>query len=115
MTPTEPHTETTRYLSAATHVDEDFTAHVIETVLDEPHRAVAPCYGVDLAPVARHAISARRRRMTRDVVLLAILIAAVGLAVSRIAGSDELAATTKVDADAARAVAKALAPAVVVL
>ena len=111
----EPHTETTRYLCAATQVDEDFTAHVIETVLDEPHRAVAPSYGVDLAAVARHAIAARRRRLARDAGLLVIFVAAVALAVSRLTGSDALAAAAEVDADAVIAVLEALAPVALLL
>jgi hypothetical protein len=112
---TEPHTETTRYLCAAAQVDEDFTAHVIKTVLDEPHRAVAPSYGVDLSAVARHAIAARRRRLARDALLLAILVAAVALAVRRLTGSDKLAAAEGVDADAVTAVLEALAPVALLL
>ncbi|MEU5425707.1 FHA domain-containing protein [Streptomyces olivoreticuli] len=66
--------QTTRYLSAATQLDPEFRDLVIDRVIEEPYRALAPSYGVDLVVVTRWALSARRRLLVRDVVLVADLL-----------------------------------------
>lgn len=79
--PTQPmaasQTETTRYLCAATHLDETFCDRVIRNTVDQPLRASAPSLGVDIAVVARHALAARRRRLIRDLALLTLLLGAL--------------------------------------
>src|SRR5437870_4635465 len=68
-------TETTRYLCAAAYIDRRFADEAISGVLEEEHRAVAPSYGVDLVPVIRHCLAARRRRLVRDAILVGLLVA----------------------------------------
>jgi hypothetical protein len=89
--------ETTRYLCAATHIDRGFRELVIKELLDEPHRAICPSYGVDLATVAAHAVSARRRYALRDGVLFCLLLTLLLVAVLT-AGSAEPAGTRVVGA-----------------
>lgn len=69
----------TRYLSAATQLDPWFADVVVRQVIDEPFRALAPVFGVDLGVVTRWALAARRRRLARDLVLLAMLLCVVAL------------------------------------
>ncbi|MET9381003.1 FHA domain-containing protein [Streptomyces sp. NPDC002928] len=64
---------TTRYLAAATQLDIDFADLVVRQVIDEPFRALAPVFGADLGVVTRWALSARRRRLLRDLALLTVL------------------------------------------
>ena len=71
-------TKTTRYLCAAAHLDRRFREDVLDATIRQTHRAIAPCYGVDLSVVARHAVLASRRALIRDAVL-ATLLAAVGV------------------------------------
>lgn len=73
---------TTRLAAAATYVDDAFADDVIDELITNEHRAVVPSfYGLDLNPVMRHALNAKRLQAYRDVVLTAILI--VGLVVAR--------------------------------
>jgi hypothetical protein len=72
--PPPPTTEASRYLSAAAYLDRRFADRVVERVLRERHRAVAPSYGVDLHAVVRHCLAARRRRFARALVLTALLL-----------------------------------------
>ena len=44
-------TEVTRYLSAAAYRDRFFRNDVIHSTLENRHRALAPCAGVDLSTV----------------------------------------------------------------
>src|ERR1700745_2343900 len=69
-------TETTRYLCAAAHLDRRYREEVLDATIRQTHRAVAPCYGVDLSVVARHAVLASRRALVRDVILITLLAAA---------------------------------------
>lgn len=80
--PTHAHarTETTRYLSAAVHLDRQFRAKVLDATVRATHRAVCPSYGVDLSVVARHAVVAQRRELVRDAVLTTVLGLAVFVA-----------------------------------
>jgi hypothetical protein len=48
-----PDRETTRYLAAATHLDIRFAEFVVDNVIKERFRALAPAYGVDIPVVAR--------------------------------------------------------------
>lgn len=43
-----PDQETTRYLAAATHLDIRFAEFVVNNVVKERFRALAPAYGVDV-------------------------------------------------------------------
>lgn len=70
-------TETTRYLCAAAHLDRRYREDVLDATIRQTHRAVAPCYGVDLSVVARHAVLASRRALVRDAILSALLAAAL--------------------------------------
>lgn len=67
-------TEPTRYLCATTHLDERFAHLVVRAAVNQPFRADPPCYGADMAAVARHALAAGRRRLARDLVLLVIFL-----------------------------------------
>ncbi|MGX5188369.1 FHA domain-containing protein [Streptomyces avermitilis] len=70
---------TTRHLAAATQFDPWFADLVVHQVVDEPYRALAPVFGADLGTVTRWALSARRRRLTRDAALCALLCCLVAL------------------------------------
>jgi hypothetical protein len=52
--------DATRYLCALAHLDPVFARQVVEGVLADELGAVAPSPGVDLVPVVRHALAARR-------------------------------------------------------
>lgn len=69
--------EATRYLCAAAHLDETFRSRATQGLLSQPHRAVAPSYGIDVVPILRHCLSAQRRVITRDIVLSLILLVAL--------------------------------------
>jgi hypothetical protein len=66
--------ETTRYLCAAAHLDEEFCDEAIAEFLVEPVRAIPPSPGVDSAAVLREAVAAQTRRRIRDGLLLALLL-----------------------------------------
>jgi hypothetical protein len=68
-----PDRETTRYLSAATNLDIQYAEFVVDNVIRERFRAIAPAYGVDIPVVAKWAIKALRTRALRDYVLSGIL------------------------------------------
>ncbi|MFE6361324.1 hypothetical protein ACFVP3_15135 [Streptomyces sp. NPDC057806] len=72
--------DTTRHLCAAAYTDPGFTRRVVDDVLRDELGAVAPSPGVDLVPVVRHSLAARRLHRARDRRLVAIylLIAAFG-------------------------------------
>jgi len=64
---------TTRYLCAAVTLDPELERKVLEDVLEEQHRAIVTTPGVDLVTVLKYALAAHRRRLVRDVLLLADL------------------------------------------
>jgi hypothetical protein len=64
--------EATRYLSAATQIDIGYAEAVVSRVMNEPFRALAPTFGVDVPVVVRWALKALRTRAVRDYVLLGI-------------------------------------------
>ncbi|MEV2201407.1 hypothetical protein AB0E11_15660 [Streptomyces fradiae] len=64
-TGTEPG-DATRYLCAAAYTDPVFARQVVDRLLGDRLGAVAVSPGVDLVPVARHSLTARRLRRERD-------------------------------------------------
>ena len=68
---------TTRYLCAAAHLDASFRNQVIEQLLDQHYRAVAPSWGVDLKVVVVHCLDARRRAAFRDILLFCMFAALI--------------------------------------
>ncbi|WP_052411795.1 hypothetical protein [Streptomyces sp. NRRL S-118] len=58
--------DVTRYLCAAAYTDPVFVRRVVEGVLGDGLGAIAVSPGVDLVPVARHSLTARRLRRRRD-------------------------------------------------
>jgi hypothetical protein len=71
--------DTTRYLCAAAHLDDDFADGAIREFLVEPTRAVPPTPGVRAGAVLAEAVAARARRKVRDGVLLALFVLALFL------------------------------------
>jgi hypothetical protein len=69
-----PDLEATRYLSAATQLSLGYAEFVVEKVINERFRALAPTFGVDVPVVAKWAIKALRTRANRDYVLSFMLI-----------------------------------------
>lgn len=76
-----PDREATRYLSAATQLNLAYAQKVVDKVINERLRALAPTFGVDVPVVARWAIRALRTRAIRNYWLTAILTLQVGLIV----------------------------------
>lgn len=74
--PTGPLNNVTRYLCAAAYLDPAF-ANVVISELVASHRAVVPSLGMDVLPVIRHCLRARRMQLIRDVILTILL--AIGL------------------------------------
>jgi hypothetical protein len=72
--------ETTRYLSAATQLSIDYAKEVARKVINEPFRALAPAYGVDVGVVARWAADSLLRRLRRDLGLAFLLVVGILLA-----------------------------------
>lgn len=66
--------ETTRYLCAAAHLDQEFADQAIRETLVEPLRAAPPMPGVNVGAVLREAVAARTRRRIRDAILLVCLL-----------------------------------------
>jgi hypothetical protein len=66
--------EATRYLCAATQVSIEYAERVISRVMNEPFRALAPTFGVDVGAVAKWAIKAIYTRAHRNQILAAIFM-----------------------------------------
>ena len=77
--PAAPMSNTTRYLCAAAYVDPGYANTVIGE-LTASHRAVVPSRGIDLVPIIRHCLNARKMQLVRDVLLLVLIVVALGLA-----------------------------------
>jgi hypothetical protein len=75
---------TTRQLAAAAHLDPRFASRCVREVLKERHRAVAPSFGLDIATVLRHCVSARGRHLALGI-LLGGLVLPLGLALDGLA------------------------------
>ncbi|GAA2782624.1 hypothetical protein [Crossiella cryophila] len=71
---------TTRYLAAAAHLDQEFADEAIRESLAEPFRPALGVPGGDVHSVLREAVAARTRRRVRD--LLLVLLVAGSIAVS---------------------------------
>uniref|UniRef100_UPI001C5F35AF hypothetical protein n=1 Tax=Nonomuraea rhizosphaerae TaxID=2665663 RepID=UPI001C5F35AF len=70
----------TRYLSAAAYLDGAFRDHVTDELLVDIHRAVARSQdGLDIEPVLRHCVRARRMAVVRDVLLILAMVAALAV------------------------------------
>lgn len=69
--------DVTRYLSAAAYLDRKFSAAALEDLDRQEHRAVAPSFGVASDVVLRHCLTARRRRLMRDGLLVGALLVAL--------------------------------------
>ena len=69
--------ETTRYLAVATQLNLRYARFVVNQIIGEPFRAVAPAAGADVVVVTRWALAALRRRAWRDAVLTGLLITGV--------------------------------------
>lgn len=67
-----PSRETTRYLAAATQEKIWYAKFVVDNVMNERFRALAPTFGVDVPVVAKWAIKALHTRVLRDYVLSVI-------------------------------------------
>lgn len=76
---TDPLSNATRYLCAAAYLDPMFANTVIGELLGT-HRAVVPSDGIDLVPIIRHCLNARRMQLLRDVLVSLLLLAGIVLA-----------------------------------
>jgi len=65
--------DTTRYLSAAAHLDPEYANDAIREFLVEDTRQVPPSAGLDVAAVLGEAVAARTRRKLRDIALTLLL------------------------------------------
>ena len=72
-------TNATRYLCAAAYLDQAFCRVVLDEVLYQPHRAVAPSHGVSLKPILLHCLAARRRILVRDGLVTIALVLLFGM------------------------------------
>jgi hypothetical protein len=70
--PPGPLSNATRYLCAAAYISSWF-ANTVTSELVGSHRAVAPSRGIDLEPIIRHCLKARRLQLIRDVILCVLL------------------------------------------
>jgi hypothetical protein len=66
----------TRYLCAAAYLAPSFATTVISELIGS-HRAVAPSRGIDLEPIIRHSLKARRMQLTRDILLCVLIVISV--------------------------------------
>lgn len=73
--PEQRSSDATRYLCAAVQLDSRIADQVINDLLDQDFRAAPSSPDVDLVPVVLHALSARTRQLTRDVILIVLMIA----------------------------------------
>jgi hypothetical protein len=77
--PSGPLSNATRYLCAAAYLDAVFANRVIGELI-ATHRAVVPSIDIDLVPIIRHCLNARRMQLTRSIVLTLLLLAGAILA-----------------------------------
>jgi hypothetical protein len=66
--------EATRYLSAATQISIEYADLVVSRIMNEPFRALAPTFGIDIPVVVKWALQARRTRALRDSMLAIIFV-----------------------------------------
>ena len=77
--PDGPMSNSTRYLCAAAYLNPKYANTVIGELVAS-HRGVAPSLGIDLIPIIRHCLEARKAQVLRDVLLTVLLIAGLYLA-----------------------------------
>jgi hypothetical protein len=77
--PAGPMNNATRYLCAAAYLDSAFANKVLSELVGS-HRAVVPSRGIDLLPIIRHCLQARKMQLARDVLLVILLLAGLILA-----------------------------------
>jgi hypothetical protein len=77
--PGGPMSNSTRYLCAAAYLNPKHANTVIGELVAS-HRGVAPSLGIDLIPIIRHCLEARKAQLLRDVLLTVLLIAGLYLA-----------------------------------
>jgi hypothetical protein len=70
-------TETTRYFCAAAYLDSRFRNYVMEHIVHEEHRAIVISCDVDLVPVIRYCLAAKKRELLYNSVLSALLFASI--------------------------------------
>ncbi len=75
----------TRYLCAAAYLDPRFPNTVIGELIAS-HRAVVPSIDIDLVPIIRHCLNARRAQILRDALLTILLIGGLFIAPAQVAG-----------------------------
>ena len=78
-----PLSNSTRYLCAAAYLNPAYTNTVIRE-LAASHRGVAPSLGIDLIPIIRHCLNARKAQLLRDILLTVLLIIGLYLATAPI-------------------------------
>lgn len=74
-------TNATRYLFAAAYLAPQFANKVLGELVAS-HRGVAPSLGIDLEPIIRHCLKARRMKLICDIVLSVLLL--IGLVAATI-------------------------------
>jgi len=77
--PAGPMSNATRYLCAAAYLNPAFANKVLSELVGS-HRAVVPSRGIDLVPIIRHCLQARKMQLARDVLLVILLLAGFILA-----------------------------------
>src|SRR3954470_2983826 len=70
-----PMSSTTRYLSGAAYVDQTYAQIVIDEMIGQSHRAVAPALGYDVVTIVRHCLRAQRLWLAQNAILTAVLVA----------------------------------------
>lgn len=70
----EPLSSTTRYLSGAAYVDQKFAEAVVDGLVAQSHRAVAPALGYDIVTVIRHCFRAQRLWLAQNALLTVLLL-----------------------------------------
>lgn len=79
--PAGPMSNATRYLCAAAYLDRSFANRVIGELVAS-HRAVVPSRGIDLVPIVRHCLKARKMQLVRDVLLSVLLLLGLVIALA---------------------------------
>ncbi|HET9170287.1 MAG TPA: hypothetical protein VFN97_12665 [Actinospica sp.] len=64
----------TRLLCAGTYLDDGYRRSVIQELLIERYRQIAPSYGYDVVPVLGHALAARQRRIFQSVFTIVMFV-----------------------------------------
>jgi hypothetical protein len=66
---------TTRYLCAAAQLDSNFRTQFLEKILNEKYRVVNIPAGIDLVPIAKHCLNAKRRKLMRNIIISTLFVA----------------------------------------